>query len=59
MHSTARDAFREYIAQQCELLRNELEFGPAERLTEVRFQLKATRALEMLLSKSTQEAKRG
>jgi ketopantoate reductase len=57
-HSDARDAFRSYIAEQCEVLRNQLESGPIEHVADTRAQLRATRALESLLSKATQGAKR-
>lgn len=57
-HPTARDAFRAYIAEQCKLLRNELEFGPESDVPRVRAELRAQRKLFAQVTRATQEAKR-
>lgn len=58
-HATAREAFRNYIAEQCKFLRNDLERGPLEDVPHVRAELRAVRKLDAVLRKATQEAKRG
>lgn len=58
-HPTARDAFRAYIAEQCKLLRNELEFGAESDIPRVRAELRAHRQLAAQVLKATKEAKRG
>ena len=54
-HRTARDAFRGYIAEQCKLLRNDLEFGPEDKVQDVRAELRATRKLWAAVTKAEQK----
>lgn len=57
-HTAGRTAFRDYIAQQIKLLRNDLEHGPESKISETRAELRALRKLDTVLRKATQEAKR-